>query len=90
MDHLGRHFTRADFAAFDLIVPVDAAVRRAVLALAPDAAAAAKVKLLRAFDPAAPREADLPDPYYGDRADFEAVYDLCVAACRGLLATLPP
>jgi protein-tyrosine phosphatase len=90
MDHLGRHFTRADFAAFDLIVPVDAAVRRAVLALAPDDAAAAKVKLLRAFDPAAPPEAELPDPYYGDRADFEVVYDLCVAACRGLLATLPP
>lgn len=90
MDHLGQQFTRADFARYDLVIVVDASVARAVRGLAPDAEAAAKVRLLRAYDPASPPEADVPDPYYGDRDDFEAVYDLCAAACRGLLASLPP
>lgn len=90
IEHLGRQFTRADFTRFELVVVVDAAVRRAVLAMAPDEAAAAKVRLLRAYDPTAPVDADVPDPYYGERADFEAVFDICEAACRGLLAALPP
>ena len=40
---------------------------------------------------------EVPDPYYGDAADFEQVLDLTQAACRawldaqrpGLLATRP-
>jgi protein-tyrosine phosphatase len=31
---------------------------------------------------------DVPDPYYGDAAAFEAVLDLTTAASRGLLAAL--
>jgi protein-tyrosine phosphatase len=90
MEHLGRQFTRADFNQFDLIVAVDIPVLRAIHNLAPDDVARSRVRLLRSFDPAAPPDAELPDPYYGDQAAFELVYDLCVAAGRGILAAYPP
>jgi protein-tyrosine phosphatase len=44
------------------------------------------VGLLRNFDPNA-SEPSVPDPYVGERG-FEEVFDLCEAACRGLLAEL--
>jgi hypothetical protein len=31
---------------------------------------------------------ELPDPYYGDAADFELVLDLAAAASRDLIADL--
>ena len=48
----------------------------------------AKVRLLRSFDPSAPPDADVPDPYYGGARGFEDVFDICEAACRGLLEHL--
>ncbi len=45
----------------------------------------ATIVLLRDFDPLSPRDADVPDPYYGGERGFEQVLDLCEAACRGLL-----
>ena len=89
LDHLGQQFTRADFARFDLILAVDAPVERALHGLAPDGAARARVRRLRSFDPTAAIDAEVPDPYYGDQAAFDEVYDICLAACRGLLAALP-
>jgi protein-tyrosine phosphatase len=47
--------------------------------------AADKLSLLRSFDPASPRDASVPDPYYGGASGFEEVLDLCHAACAGLL-----
>ena len=44
-----------------------------------------KVRLARSFDPTA--EADeVPDPYYGTKADFEEVADMLERACQGILA----
>lgn len=90
LDHLGRQFTRADFERFDLVVAMDHANLRAVRALAADDATRAKIVLLRSFDPDAPPEADVPDPYYGDQQGFDHVIDVCIAACDGLLARFPP
>ncbi len=86
--HRGRQFRRDDFARFELILAMDAANLRAVLALAPDVAARDKVRLLRSYDPAAPADAEVPDPYYGDGDGFERVLDICEAACAGLIADL--
>jgi protein-tyrosine phosphatase len=86
LDHRGQQFRRDDFARFDLILAMDAANHRALLAMAPDAAAKAKVRLLRSSDPAAPEGAEVPDPYYGGSDGFERVLDICEAACAGLLA----
>jgi protein-tyrosine phosphatase len=47
----------------------------------------AKVALLRDFDPNA-SEASVPDPYRGGVRGFEEVFELCEAACRGLMAEL--
>lgn len=83
-----RQWQRGDFAHFDLILAMDAENREALLRLAPDREARDKVLLLRSFDPAAPPDAAVPDPYYGGPDGFEEVFDVCDAACRGLLAHL--
>jgi protein-tyrosine phosphatase len=88
LEHRARQFRRDDFARFDLIVAMDQANRRALLAMAPDDEARAKVFLLRSFDPAAPAGAEVPDPYYGDGDGFERVLDICEAACAGLLGVV--
>jgi protein-tyrosine phosphatase len=80
----------ADFRDFDLLVAMDRANLRELLAQAPDEDAAEKVRLLREFDPASSGAPDLdvPDPYYGGDRGFEAVLDMVEASCRGLLDEL--
>jgi protein-tyrosine phosphatase len=88
VDGAARKVRRADFDDFDLIVALDAANARDLRRLAPDDEAAAKVRLLRAFDPAEGHDLDVPDPYYGGDDGFGHVLDLVDAACRGLLDDL--
>ncbi len=78
----------ADFRRFDLLIAMDRANLRELLAIAPDEEAAEKVRLLREFDPAASGDLDVPDPYYGGDRGFETVLDMVEAACRGLLDEL--
>jgi protein-tyrosine phosphatase len=82
---LARRFERQDFARFDYVLAADTDNLRRLHALAPDPAARAKVQLLRSFDPDSPHGAAVPDPYYGEGDGFERVFEICVAACRGLL-----
>jgi protein-tyrosine phosphatase len=88
MEGAARQVTEADFEAYDLLLAADEQNVAALRALAPDDEAAAKVKLLRAFDPEALAAGDLevPDPYYGGPDGFEHVLDLVQDACEGLLA----
>jgi protein-tyrosine phosphatase len=90
LEGAARQVTAADFEDFDLIVAMDRANLRELLALAPDEEAAENVRLLREFDPASADAGDLdvPDPYYGGERGFERVLDLVEAACRGLLGEL--
>ena len=85
-----RQLTVDDFEDFDLLLAMDRDNLRELRALAPDAEAAEKVRLLREFDPASAGAPDLdvPDPYYGGAQGFETVLDQVEAACRGLLDTL--
>jgi protein-tyrosine phosphatase len=82
-----RQVAPEDFERFDLLLAMDAANRRELLALAPDTEDRARVRLLREFDPSssAGSELDVPDPYYGATGGFEEVLDLVQAACGGLL-----
>jgi protein-tyrosine phosphatase len=84
--HIARQFEREWFDRYDLIVALDAGHLEELRRMAPDGAAA-KVRLLREFDPAAARDSglDVPDPYYGDEAGFAEVLDLIEAAMPGLL-----
>ena len=82
-----RHLTRRDFAEFDLVLVMDAANERAARALCPPAQAHKLRRLTDFCTRHAARE--VPDPYYGGAAGFEAVLDLVEDACAGLLAALP-
>jgi protein-tyrosine phosphatase len=82
---VARQFRRSDFARFDYVLALDRENLAELSRLAPDAQARAKLHLLRKFDPASPPDSDVPDPYYGDVDGFERVFDICEAACRGLL-----
>ena len=84
-----RQVRRADFDDFDLLLAADADNARELRRIAPDDRAAAKVRLLREFDPAGDgSDLDVPDPYYGGTDGFGHVLDLVEAACRGLLDDL--
>lgn len=84
--HRARQFQRADFDHQDLIIALDEDNARDLHRLAPDADAAAKIRLLRSFDPQTDGDLAVPDPYYGTDHDFEHALDLIEAACAGLAA----
>ncbi|MFI1649122.1 low molecular weight protein-tyrosine-phosphatase [Streptomyces avidinii] len=85
-DHRARQFRSSWFAGLDLVIALDAGHQRDLRALAPTAQDAAKVRLLRSYDPAATAaETDVPDPYYGPLDGFEECLELVEAASPGLL-----
>ncbi|RII11881.1 putative low molecular weight protein-tyrosine-phosphatase [Streptomyces sp. YIM 130001] len=87
-DLTARQFTAADFDRLDLVVALDSGHRRALQRLAPGPADAAKVRLLRSYDPAAGNDdtgLDVPDPYYGGPDGFQECLDMVEAAVPGLL-----
>ncbi|WP_159618443.1 low molecular weight protein-tyrosine-phosphatase [Ruania rhizosphaerae] len=84
--HTATQFSASDFAELDLVLALDSGHERALRRLAPDAGAAAKVRLLRSFDSSAPPGAEVADPYYGDPEDFETVYTQVSSAVAGLVA----
>lgn len=81
-----------DFYIYDLLVAMDRDNVHNLLELAPDGEAAAKVVLLREYDPASAdaEDLDVPDPYYGGPDGFDDVLDLVHAASEGLLDRLRP
>lgn len=82
-EHTARQFQADEFDDWDLIVALDNGHARALRRMRPGAAG--KIRLLREFDPAAGDDLDVPDPYYGDVADFAECLELVEAACPGLL-----
>ena len=86
MPHRAQKFTTADFVRFDLILAMDRENVADLMAIAPAPEHAAKISLLRSFDPAAPPDAFVSDPYYGGADGFREVFDQVERACRGLLA----
>ncbi|MFE2548753.1 low molecular weight protein-tyrosine-phosphatase [Streptomyces sp. NPDC059355] len=84
--HRARQFRAPWFAGLDLVIALDAGHLRDLRALAPTPEDAAKVRLLRSYDPAATAaETDVPDPYYGSLDGFEQCLELVEAASSGLL-----
>jgi protein-tyrosine phosphatase len=81
-----------DFRDFDLLVAMDAENVADLQRVAPDPESAAKIRLLREYDPEAAADGDLdvPDPYYGGDDGFEQVLDMVQRASRGLLDEVAP
>lgn len=88
LDGVAERFTREDFARFDYILSMDTRVLAELRRLARTDEERARLHNFRAFDPASPSDAAVPDPYYGGDDGFEEVFDICDAGCRGLLAHL--
>jgi protein-tyrosine phosphatase len=89
MDGRAQQFRAGDFARFDLVLAMDEENAAHLRRIAPGAGAAAKVRLLREFDPgAAGDDLSVPDPYYGGPEGFSTVFALVDAACRGLVEHL--
>lgn len=65
----------------DLLIALDSGHERRLAALG---IPSDHCRLLRSFDPDADN-LDVPDPYYGDTADFDLVHDQIAAAIPGLL-----
>ncbi|MQA60124.1 MAG: protein tyrosine phosphatase [Actinophytocola sp.] len=66
----------------DLLLAADAGHLRALRGHVADPD---RVRLLRSFDPDAPADAEVPDPYYGARNGFAEVLEMIEAAMPGLL-----
>ncbi|MFI7482590.1 low molecular weight protein-tyrosine-phosphatase [Kocuria sp. M1R5S2] len=87
--HAAQVFDPLRFDDRDLVLALDVVHRDRLRALAPDDAAAAKVRLLREFDPAVadadPAELGIYDPWYGGPEDFETTYAMISAAVPGVV-----
>ncbi|WP_445515422.1 low molecular weight protein-tyrosine-phosphatase [Streptomyces sp. NEAU-174] len=88
-DHIARQFRAEWFDRLDLVIALDSGHLHELRALAPTPHDAAKVRLLRSYDPDADHDAlgglDVPDPYFGGLDDFEECLEMIEAASGGLL-----
>lgn len=82
---VARQFQAGDLDTFDYVLAADRSNLQALRRLCSDEQKLRKIHLLRSFDPIAPQDAEVPDPYYGGAAGFDEVIDICERACRGLL-----
>ncbi len=79
-----RRISAEDFDRFDLILAMDEDNLRNLQKFAPPQAAD-RLHLFSTFTFGTAD--DVPDPYYGRREDFEAVYTMLFAGCSRLLET---
>ncbi len=77
--------TRADFDRFDLILGLDRDNVRHLERMKPESS---KAKVALYLEEALGQHKDVPDPYYGGTAEFEAVFALCEKASRALIDKL--
>ncbi|MEU2432235.1 low molecular weight protein-tyrosine-phosphatase [Streptomyces sp. NPDC007861] len=86
--HVARQFHAGWFERLDLVIAPDEGHLRELRRLAPTEAHAAKVRLLRSYDPAVRGDLDVPDPYYGGMDGFEECLEMVEAASEGLLSAV--
>ena len=88
--HRARQISREWLDRLDLVIAMDAANLRDLQRMASGlpGAMAGRIRLFRSFDPAAQQGAQVPDPYGGGPDQFASVFDISLAAARGLVAEL--
>ncbi|MFJ3822956.1 low molecular weight protein-tyrosine-phosphatase [Streptomyces nodosus] len=87
-DHIARQFQSSWFSRLHLVIALDSGHLEALRRLAPAPEEAAKIRLLRSYDPAAVGGLDVPDPYYGELDGFRACLGMVEAASPGLLTAV--
>lgn len=85
--HLGRQFDHRDWEEFDLIVPMDQSNKAHLMRMPEAIKFKRKIKLMRDFDPEGVG-ADVPDPYYGSKDDFQKVFDILDRSIREFIQFL--
>ncbi|MFP5314183.1 MAG: low molecular weight protein-tyrosine-phosphatase [Actinomycetes bacterium] len=87
--HRARQFDPGWYAERDLILALDVDHYEDLKLEAPDAESRSRVRMLREFDPSAAgtpvSELGIYDPWYGDRADFEATWQMIHDAVPGIV-----
>lgn len=83
-----QQITMQDFDHFDLLMAMDRTNREELQSMAQHQPTPVNIQLLRNFDPLSGSNEDIPDPYYGDDAVFESVYQIVERACVALLSAL--
>ena len=91
--HRARAFEARWFDRYDLVVALARSHQQTLQSLAHHRAGKAegdeaKLVLLRSYDRAAGGQVDVPDPYYGEYADFEECLTMVEAGWRGLVGHL--
>jgi protein-tyrosine phosphatase len=81
-EHVAAQLSAQHLSA-DLLVALDSGHLTALRRLVRDPQ---RFALLRSFDPAAGRDLDVPDPYYGGEHGFDDVLSMVRAAVPGLVA----
>ncbi|TKC41010.1 hypothetical protein EI555_015910 [Monodon monoceros] len=82
--HKARQVTKEDFATFDYILCMDESNLRDLNRKSNQVKnCRARIELLGSYDPQ--KKLIIEDPYYGNDADFETVYQQCVRCCRAFL-----
>ena len=87
-DSRARQFRPEDYDRFDYIVAMDEENRHDLLRQARKEEDRKKLLMMADYLQHHPHQQVIPDPYYGDKADFELVIDLLEDACEGLLERL--
>jgi len=83
-----RQITQDILTKSHMILVMEEQQRDQVLELVGDSSAS-RVKLLRSFaDPWAHFEADIPDPYFANTAEFQAVFEIVESACANIISSI--
>jgi protein-tyrosine phosphatase len=88
LEHEGRQLSGNDFLVFDYIISMDKSNFDDVKNLFVRSKSVGNIRLciMRDFDePEMKGDNDVPDPYYGNMADFEHVYDIVLRSGKNLL-----
>lgn len=75
IDHLGRQLSKDDLETYDFILAMDKSNHANILKLENASNHYHKIRLMRSFD-LNPDGDEVPDPYYGDDAGFQQVFDI--------------
>ncbi len=87
-DGRARQVKAQDLDDFDLVIAMDLENLNNLRRLASTEEQAAKLHLMRSFDPDADGDLAVPDPWYGGPQGFDAAYDIIDRSVRGLLLAL--
>lgn len=83
-----RQFNKMDFERFDYIIVMDEENYRDIKMKCPNGEYMKKVHRINEYFTKYKGEMSVPDPYYGDMADFQFAVELLEDACETLLAQL--